>query len=471
MALMKQRIFTLLPLYLLAFFLARPALAQETALTADFKLKTIEQLGALLNDRYVFPDVAKTTDEHLKKQFKAGIFDTDQDARSFADALTREAQVITKDKHLRVRPAPPMTVQTAATPAQMAEARLQDRAWQRENTAGFVAAQKLEGNIGYLDLRGFAHPEAGSAVADHYMGLLATSDAVIIDLRKNGGGNPAMVQYLCSYFFDKRVHLNSLYWRDGDRTEEFWTLDKVGGKKMPDVPLFVLTGKRTFSGAEEFSYNMQTQKRATLVGETTGGGANPGGTVPVNDRFVVFVPGGRAINPVTKTNWEGVGVVPDVQVPDAEAFDKALDLAGTAAAEFRRENKEHHALLLRELFDCLENQPKAGSTEKLLAGLKKNCEAGLMDEPNINALGYEYLMRHKKPHAAEALFYCNTVLFSKSANVYDSYGEALLANGKMSEAVKSYRKAVETARANKDENLNLFLENLKKAEAEAGKRP
>ena len=468
---MKQRNLTLTVLCMLAAFLAHPAQAQETALTTDFKQETIEKLSALLHERYVFPDVAKATGEHLNKQFKAGVFDAAQDARSFADALTREAQAITNDKHLRVRPAPPVAVQTAATPAQMTEAMLQDRARQREITAGFAAAQKLEGNIGYLDLRGFAHPQAGAAIADHYMALLATSDAVIIDLRKNGGGNPAMVQYLCSYFFDKRVHLNSLYWRDGDRTEEFWTLDKVGGKKMPDVPLFVLTGNRTFSGAEEFSYNMQTQKRATLVGETTGGGANPGGSVPLNDKFMVFIPTGKAVNPITKTNWEGVGVVPEVQVPEAEALAKALELAGTAAAEFRRKNRETHATLLRELFESLENQTAAGSTDKLLACFRKNCDAGLMDEPGINALGYEYLMRHKKARAAEAVFYSNTVLFPNSANVYDSYGEALTANGKLSEAVKSYRKAVELARANKDENLNLFVENLKKAEAESGKRP
>ncbi|MBL7794948.1 MAG: hypothetical protein JNJ90_00450 [Saprospiraceae bacterium] len=468
---MKQRNLTLTVLYLLAAFLAHPIQAQETALTADFKQETIEKLSALLQERYVFPDIAKATGEHLSKQFKAGVFDAAQEVRSFADALTREAQAITKDKHLRVRPAPPFAVQTAATPAQMTEAMLQDRVRQREITAGFAAAQKLEGNIGYLDLRGFAHPQAGAAIADHYMALLATSDAVIIDLRKNGGGNPAMVQYLCSYFFDKRVHLNSLYWRDGDRTEEFWTLDKVGGKKMPDVPLFVLTGNRTFSGAEEFSYNMQTQKRATLVGETTGGGANPGGSVPVNDKFMVFIPMGKAVNPVTKTNWEGVGVVPEVQVPEAEALAKALELAGAAADEFRRKNRETHAALLRELFETLENHTAAGSTDKVLASLRKNCDAGLMDEPGINALGYEYLMRHKKARAAEVVFYCNTVLFPHSANVYDSYGEALVANGKNSEAVTAYRKAVEIGKTGNDPNLGLFEENLKKAEAKVVKRP
>lgn len=465
----KYMIYPLL-ICLLALSLTTSVKAQDEALTADFKKSTVERLDALLNQHYVFPDVAKKTGEHLKSQLEAGFFDKYQDTKSFADALTTEVQAITKDKHLRIRPALQRATQRA-TPEQMIDGRLQDREWQRANTAGFASAKKLEGNIGYLDLRGFAPPQAGAPIADHYMGLLATSDAIIIDLRKNGGGSPAMVQYLCSYFFDKHIHLNSLYWREGDRTEDFWTLDKVGGKKMPDVPLFVLTSKFTFSGAEEFSYNMQTQKRATLVGETTGGGANPGGSMPVNDKLIVFIPTGKAINPVTKTNWEGVGVVPDVQVPEAEALDKALELATDAAAGFRRKSKEQYTLMLRELFDNLEKYTPPASGEGVLASLKKSCEAGLLDETDINMLGYEYLMQHNKPQTAELIFQCNTVLFPNSANVYDSYGEALAANGKMDDALKAYRKAVETAKAGNDSNLVMFEENLKKLEGKIKKGP
>lgn len=468
---MKIFAFRLTALCLVLFSLHTALRAQNaTALTADFKKSTIEQISALLNERYVFPDVAKATGEHLEKQLKAGTFDKCEDIKTFAEALTREAQSVAKDKHLRIRPVPPEEPHAADTPELLVEGRLQNKARQREYTAGFAAVKKLEGNVGYVDLRGFAPPQMGAPVADHYMGLLATSDAVIIDLRKNGGGNPAMVQYLCSYFFDKHLHLNSLYWREGDRTEEFWTLDRVGGKKMPDVPLFILTSQHTFSGAEEFSYNMQTQKRATLVGETTGGGANPGGGMPVNDQLMMFVPTGRAINPITKTNWEGVGVVPEVQVAETEALDKALELAKEAAADFRRKTKERHKALLLQLFEVLEKYPDS-KEEAVLASLKNNCEAGLMDEQEINGLGYEYLMRHNKPKTAEHIFWCNTQLFPNSANVYDSYGEALAANDKMHEALKAYRKAVETGKANNDPNLNLFEKNLKKIEGKVKKGP
>lgn len=467
---MKKPIFYGALLCLFSFYGIQATIAQDAALTAAFKQSTIEQICELLNEHYVFPEVAKTTGDHLKSQFKAGHFDKYQDVKSFAEVLTTEAQFIAKDKHLRIRPAPP-GVSQVATLEQKVDGRLQDMAWQRGSTAGFAEAKKLEGNIGYLDLRGFAPPQVGAPIADHYMALLATSDAIIIDLRKNGGGSPGMVQYLCSYFFDKHVHLNSLYWREGDRTEEFWTLDKVGGKKMPDVPLFVLTSKYTFSGAEEFSYNMQTQKRATLVGETTGGGANPGGMMPVNDKLAVFIPTGKAINPITKTNWEGVGIVPEVQVPEAEVMDKAVELATKAAADFRQKNKEKYASLFRELFEKLDSYAGSGSGDDFLASLKKSCEANLLDEAEINGLGYEYLMQHKKPKTAEAIFHCNTMLFPNSANVYDSYGEVLAANGKMEEALKTYQKAVEVGKANKDENLNLFMENLKRVEAQIKKRP
>ncbi|MCM3872588.1 MAG: S41 family peptidase, partial [Pyrinomonadaceae bacterium] len=139
--------------------------------------------------------------------------------------------------------------------------------------------------------------------------------------RGNGGGSPEMVALVCSYLFGAEpVHLNDLYWREGNRTDEFWTRKEVVGKRYLNKDVYVLTSKRTFSGAEEFTYNLKNLKRATIIGETTGGGAHPGGGFRINEHFSMFVPSGRAISPITKTNWEGTGVKPDIEVPSDQAL-------------------------------------------------------------------------------------------------------------------------------------------------------
>lgn len=444
--------------------------AQEP-ITVDkaYRTATIERLSELILAHYVYEDVAEKTADHLKAQLAAGAFDELKEVHAFAEALTKSVQSVNQDKHMRIRPGRAGQA-PANTPERVVEDLLFRYEAQREQVAGFREARKIEGNIGYLDLRGFAPVSVGAEVADHYMYLLAGSDALIIDLRKNGGGDPAMVQYLCSFFFDGKVHLNSLYWREGDRTDEFWTLDEVGGTKMPDIPIFVLTSNYTFSGAEEFSYNMQTRERATLVGETTGGGANPGGGFPINEQLTVFIPTGAAINPVTKTNWEGVGVVPEVQVPAEEALDKAIELATEAAEAFRKENRELHTATLKGLETALKNFESGTSDREITQQLQAATEKGLLTENDINMLGYQYLHGMKNAETAEALFKANTVLFPQSANTFDSYAEALAANGKMEEAIKNYQKAVEVAEANRDENLKLFQDNLARAKAEGTKK-
>lgn len=441
--------------------------AQEATLSKKFKKTTITTLSELMNERYVFPEVAKKTEKHLLKQWEDGHFDDFNSLESFSEALTESVQSINKDKHMRITPKPPYKA-PENSPERLIEEQLEQLNRRRKLTAGFYAVKKLEGNVGYLDLRGFASLDRGGPIADNYMKLMATSDAVIIDLRKNGGGSPVMVQYLCSYFFDKKVHLNSLYFRRGDELHEFWTLDEVNGTKMPDVPLFVLTSERTFSGAEEFSYNMQTQKRATLIGQTTGGGANPGGMVSINEKLHVFIPTGRAINPITKTNWEGVGVIPEVKTTPEETMDKAHEMAKKAAEAYRTSRNETFTALLTELQATLGKD--AISETLLIKQLTATQQAGLMSEVQINMMGYDYLMQRKKPETAEAIFKANTMLFPNSANVYDSYAETLAANGKLKEAVTYYQKAVDMAKKNGDENLNLFTENLKKVKKQLAEK-
>jgi len=439
----------------------------QDALTPEFKKATVEKIDQLINEQYVFPDVAKQTGDHLKKRLQEGYFNSASTLEEFAKSLTTEVQSINHDKHMRIRPVPAGQANRGPQ-GNWVDAIIGATEASRTETAGFIEAKKLEGNIGYLDFRYFASNGEGEPVADNYMKLLSGSDAIIIDMRNNGGGNPGMVQYICSYFFDKPVHLNSLYWRNGDRTEDFWSLEKVNGKKMPDVPLFILTSNRTFSGAEEFSYNMQTRKRATLIGETTGGGANPGRGVLINDKLNIFIPNGRAINPVTKTNWEGVGVVPEVKVPADQAYNKALELARDAAKNYREKNLADLRTMLNDIkanLDLAIQQPTDKSiAQKLNQSFINAVTKGKLTESDINQLGYFHLQNNKLV-AAETIFRVNTEIFPNSANTYDSYGEALLAAGKIKASQESYQKAVDLATKNKDPQLEQIKESLKKAMA------
>jgi C-terminal processing protease CtpA/Prc len=183
----------------------------------------------------------------------------------------------------------------------------------------------LAGNIGFLDLRIFFHPKYAGETAVAAMNFLSNCEAIIVDLRSNGGGWGEMVALLISYFLNNNeiVHLTTNYSRPKDKYDQSWTLPYVPGKTMPDVPLFVLTSKSTFSAAEEFCYCLKHLERATLLGETTRGGAHPIDEKIVDDRFILILPEQRSINPKTGGNWEGVGVEPHIMVPAQEALDSA----------------------------------------------------------------------------------------------------------------------------------------------------
>lgn len=295
-------------------------------LTVDAKTRTqvVEAAIREMNEGYVFPEVARALEADLRKKLAAGEYNAAQydDPKAFADRLTADVQAITKDKHLRVRHSP--TVLGPMRPREPTPAELEDmRKRAAAQNFGFERVERLRFNIGYLDLRGFMSAEMAGHKASAAMTLLADTDALIVDLRQNGGGDPAMVALITSYLVDERTHLNSMSYRNAGatRTEEWWTStwvpgERFGGKK----PIYVLTANRTFSAAEEFSYNLKNLKRATLVGETTGGGAHPGGGRRLNDHFWMFVSNGRAINPISKTNWEGTGVEPDIKVAASDAL-------------------------------------------------------------------------------------------------------------------------------------------------------
>src|SRR3982751_1278241 len=295
---------------------------RDAALTAEQRRVVIDSITSALNRMYVFPDVAARMDADLRMRVTRGEFDAAADRSSFARTLTEDLQAISHDKHLRVRVP---TGDQISGPAGSFRGRANI----------FGRAERMAGDIAYIEILSFgAPPEAVSEETSRVMSAAADAKALIIDLRSNGGGSPFTVALVSSYLFGAdSVHLNSLYFRPANRNDDFYTNPRVAGRKFgPDKPVYVLTSSRTFSGAEEFTYNLQTRKRATIVGETTGGGANPGRGFPLPYGLTVFVPTGRAINPITKTNWEGVGVKPDVAADASGALDVALRLARQALA-------------------------------------------------------------------------------------------------------------------------------------------
>ncbi len=193
---------------------------------------------------------------------------------------------------------------------------------------GIHRVERLDGDVGYLDLHGVAHPEDGGRAIAAAMELVAGTGALIIDLRHNHGGSPDGVVFWLSYLFpDAQTHLNDIFDAGTGETKQFWTLAHLPGDRYLDRPVYVLTSQETFSGGEDFAYSLQAQGRAEVIGETTGGGAHPTTGALVTPTLVVLIPFARSVNPVTGTNWEGTGVTPDVAVPADEAFGVAYGKA------------------------------------------------------------------------------------------------------------------------------------------------
>jgi C-terminal processing protease CtpA/Prc len=309
-----------------------PPSPPDKPIDGAIRAEVVETLAKEMAGRYVFADKGSQVADALRAAQKRGEFDKAASAQQLSQALTQFIQGPTQDKHLRVyyseRALPPRSAPT--TPS--AEELDRQLAYMRAMNFGIEKIERLPGNIGYLDLRNFHDAGASGEAIAAAMTLLANSDALIVDLRKNGGGDPATVALMTSYLFDERKHLNDLVWRGdektGPRTEHFWTQEWVPGKKFGGKKdVYVLTSKRTFSGAEEFSYNLKNLKRATLIGETTGGGAHPGDEFRLHPHFAAFIATGRAESPITKTNWEGTGVKPDIDMPAEKALVKAQTLA------------------------------------------------------------------------------------------------------------------------------------------------
>jgi hypothetical protein len=296
------------------------SLAAEQLSGREIVTKAME----LLRANYVFPDEAERAAAAIEARLAAGEYDG-LDEITLTDRVTGHLQDITGDKHLRLRlgggPGPRREPPKRPDREKM-------RKMGRLDNFGIRRVERLNGNVGYIDLRRMAVPaNAGPAIAAA-MELVAGTYALIIDMRHNGGGAPEGVVFWCSYLFDgEPTHLNDIFRADTGETRQFWTLPYVPGTRYPDPPVYVLTSERTFSGGEDLCYTLQALGRAQVIGETTGGGAHPTRPFPVSPAVHIGIPFARSVNPVTGTNWQGTGVVPDVAVPEAQAYDVAYTRA------------------------------------------------------------------------------------------------------------------------------------------------
>jgi hypothetical protein len=302
---------------------SQPVQQQAAPLEAKHRAELIKDVSEGLTEVYVFEDVAVQMVTLINDKFDKGDYDQFDTVTAMADQLTADLQSISHDLHLSVRAAmPPRNSEgDDLSPTQRAEQRLQQA---RARNFGFRNLEMLPGNIGYLDLRGFEDASIGGPTAVAAMNFLANSSAIIFDLRFNGGGSPSMIQLISSYLFEEPQHLNSFHVRRTDSIEQYWTQAQVQGPKMVNTPVYILTSGGTFSAAEEFTYNLKNMERATVVGETTGGGAHPVDFVMMDlgdDHYArMSLPFGRAINPITGTNWEGTGVTPNIETPAEQAL-------------------------------------------------------------------------------------------------------------------------------------------------------
>jgi hypothetical protein len=301
------------------------ALLFAVALTPAQVDSTIAAAQRALQD-YVLPDVAAKADAMLEANEPS--YRKISDPQTLAETVNADLYATTRDRHVALE-YPFDASLTSSTPTEAEQAR--QRGLEVFSNYFFYTVRRLPGNVGYVDFRNFSGDASAARTIDATMAFLADTDALIIDLRKNGGGDPRTAEALEAYFFAQPQQITSLMVRDpksGVTSEtQQYTAAMVPGQLYLNKPVYVLTSGKTFSCAEQFAYDLHNLKRVKIVGETTGGAANPGGFESLGNGFGIFIPTGRAYSPVTKTNWEGTGIAPDVSTTAPEALLKAYELA------------------------------------------------------------------------------------------------------------------------------------------------
>ena len=290
-------------------------------ITAEQKTQVLSTLSDVLVESYVHEDQARTMSARLKALLKQSNGKKQENVEQFSERLSAELQEISGDKHLRVEySAKPLSIPASAKAVNDYESDDEKAMW-RSNNLGFDKLERLPFNIGYMKLVAFAPVHEAAPMLASAFTFLNNSNSLIIDLRGNFGGFEYTGMMLTSYFLTEKTHLMDMYWRKDDRLEQRWSSLYVDGPKYgEDKKVYILVDKRTFSAGEAFAYTMKHLGRATIIGEHTAGAGNAGEFMQLSPHFKAFIPMRRVINPITNSNFEGKGVVPDVEATSDDAL-------------------------------------------------------------------------------------------------------------------------------------------------------
>jgi tetratricopeptide (TPR) repeat protein len=459
---MKTKAFPIMfYLSLIFLFSILTAQAKMERLRNSDKKELIETISGLLKENYVFPDLGKTYGEEILKMCESGEFGKNSDPKAFGEDVTSVLQKITHDKHLLFR------LIEASDIGENKEGSLHHpvryfRLGQREH-CGIFRLDWIEDEIGYMDYRRFYYHQEAKELLLEAIRFLSSANAIIIDLRENRGGSGKLIPLLCSYFFPYPTQLTGTYYRKRDVTEEWWIFENVEGKRLLDVPLFVLIGPKTFSAAEYLAYDLKVRKRATLIGEPSGGGAHSVDLFPVGDYFEIYIPTARAVNPVTGSNWEGTGVLPDIPVPSEAALDTAVVLAKKAAQEYGKTKDAKIKIFVEEMQKQLDEaealfQKGMNSEAQFLldSAFQTGAQAGLLNEFFIEVLAYHYssIQAHQM---AEGIFLKQIGLFPESRSACESLAWSYYDQGEKELALRYFEKVLEL-----DKNNSVVKEMIKR---------
>ena len=300
--------------------------ASAQTISTDDREAVVKAVIEHLESDYVLPDVGRRGAAELKSALRSKAFRSESSGEAFAAALTDKLRRVTGDGHLAVEYSAKPVEENAEAKAAF-NAQEMERYYGKQVNHGVRKAERLDSNVGLLELSVFPPANMGGDTIAAAMNVIANTDALIIDLRNNGGGSETTVSLIASYLFDERQPLSGKYNRPEDRLTQQFTQPYVPGDRFGAVkPVYVLISKRTFSAAEALAYDLQALKRATIVGEPSGGGAHPFDYHRIHPHFILWSVTERSLNPITGKNWQGTGVQPDVRVESAQALETALKL-------------------------------------------------------------------------------------------------------------------------------------------------